>query len=329
MEKREMIALDDLSFVGSGLVRPECVVCTAAGRVFASNFDGGVSVVEPGGETWSLLGSGAFRLKPNGICLEEDGSFLIAHLADAEGGVFRLRPDGTVEPFVTAVDGVPLPPTNFVHRDALGRVWITVSTRLVPRMRGYRDDHADGFIALADRRGVRIAADGIGFTNECLLHPDGRRLFVNETFARRVSFFEVGDDGALTNKRLFRELGEGDFPDGMAFDARGDVWITCVVGNRVLRLGHDGSSEVVIEESDPEHIARVETAFRERKMWLEHMKVGGERLRNVSSLAFGGSDLRTVHLGCLLGDRVPCFRSPISGAPPPHWRFAGPERTAR
>lgn len=40
---------------------------------------------------------------------------------------------------------MPLPPTNYVHLDAQGRVWITVSTRTTPRSDAYRPDIADGF----------------------------------------------------------------------------------------------------------------------------------------------------------------------------------------
>jgi hypothetical protein len=42
-------------------------------------------------------------------------------------------------------------------------------------------------------------------------------------------------------------------------------------------------------------------------------------LQNISSLAFGGADRRTAYLGCLLGDRLACFRAPVAGHPPPHW----------
>jgi hypothetical protein len=44
-------------------------------------------------------------------------------------------------------------------------------------------------------------------------------------------------------------------------------------------------------------------------------------LRNVSSLAFGGPDLRTAYVGCLLGDSIAVFDSPVAGHPPAHWRY--------
>ena len=44
-------------------------------------------------------------------------------------------------------------------------------------------------------------------------------------------------------------------------------------------------------------------------------------LKNVSSLAFGGADLRTAYVGCLLGDSIAVFDSPVAGHPPAHWRY--------
>jgi ABC-type sulfate transport system substrate-binding protein len=44
-----------------------------------------------------------------------------------------------------------------------------------------------------------------------------------------------------------------------------------------------------------------------------------KRLKNISSVAFGGKDLRTVFLGCLLGDQIATFKTEQTGIPPSHW----------
>jgi sugar lactone lactonase YvrE len=46
---------------------------------------------------------------------------------------------------------------------------------------------SDGFIVRVDDAGARIVADGLGYTNEVQLDPSGERLYVNETFGRRLS----------------------------------------------------------------------------------------------------------------------------------------------
>ncbi len=50
--------------------------------------------------------------------------------------------------------------------------------------------------------------------------------------------------------------------------------------------------------------------------------IRSRRLKNLSSLAFGGPDLRTAYLGCLLGDSLATFRAPVAGLPPSHWHLA-------
>jgi hypothetical protein len=39
----------------------------------------------------------------------------------------------------------------------------------------------------------------------------------------------------------------------------------------------------------------------------------------MASITFGGPDLPTVYVGSLGGSALPTFRSPVPGAPLPHW----------
>jgi hypothetical protein len=260
-------------------------------------------------------------LQPNGIALASDGTFLVAHLGATSGGVFRLGPRGAVTPVLTAIDGKPLPPTNYVIEDAAGRLWITVSTWLSPRALGYRADVADGFVVLVDRRGARIVADGLGYTNELAIDPSGRWLWVNETFGRRLSRFAIRDDGTLGLRQTVSVFGKGFFPDGLAFDADGHAWVVSIVSNRIVRVAPDGTQSPVLEDADPAHVDWVEAAFLSGTMGRPHLdRAAGRVLRNISSIAFGGPSLRTAYLGCLLDQRLPTFDAPVAGHPPTHWR---------
>ncbi len=324
------IPLEQVEIVGHDLARPECVLCTANGRAYVSDWRGGITVLEADGSQWQMLARQAgFDLRPNGITLMADGTVLLSHLGPETGGVFRLHANGDLEPFVTEIDGAPLPPTNYAHLDPAGRVWITVSTRQVPRAAAYRADVADGFIVLADERGARIVAEGLGYSNECIVHPDGKRLFVNETFARRLSAFDIAANGDLGERHTIAEFDAGTFPDGLAFDADGGAWITSIVSNRVIRVPPGGAPEIVIEDNDPAHLDWVEAAFVAGEMGRPHLdEVKSARLRNVSSLAFGGPDLQCAYLGCLLGESIYRFAAPVAGHPPAHWRFDGPRQSS-
>jgi hypothetical protein len=123
--------------------------------------------------------------------------------------VFELFRDGRVAPFLAAVDGVELPPTNFVAEDAAGRAWITVSTRKHPRSLDFRPDCASGFIVLADAKGARIVADS---ANEAIVSLTA--VYVNETFGRRLSACRSGRR-ALGRRRSSRPR-QGTYLTGLA-----------------------------------------------------------------------------------------------------------------
>ena len=316
--------LDDVRWTGVGLNRPECVLTNANGDIYTADWRSGVAHIHPDG-TQSFYAAQAVDgevLKPNGIALLRDGSFLLAHLGAERGGIFKLERDGNTTPWLLRVDGVDLPPSNFVVEDAAGRFWVTVSTRLSPRSLGYRKSCNDGFVVMVDAKGARIVADGLGYTNECVVDASGLWLYVNETFARRLSRFGIRADGSLGPKEVFAEFGAGTFPDGVVQDAEGAFWVTSIVSNRLIRVTPDGRQTVWLEDSDAEHLAWVEAAYQASNMGRPHLDgVKSRLLRNTSSLAFGGADLRTGYLGCLLGGCLPTLSMPVAGHPPTHWSY--------
>jgi len=319
-------SLQSLGHVGTGLVRPECVLATAHGDLYSADWRGGVAHRLPDGTQRLYSGRlpGGAGLRPNGIALLADGSFLIAHLGAEQGGVYRLMRDGRVEPWLLEVAGEALPPTNFVLRDAAGRTWVTVSTRLVPRALGYRRSCNDGFIACVQPDGrAAVVADGLGYTNEVALHPGGAWLYVNETFARRLSRFSLRSNGSLGARETVTEFGPGTFPDGLAFDEAGHAWVVSIVSNRLIRVAPDGSQTLWLEDADAEHLAWVEAAYEAAQMGRPHLDgVRSQVLRNISSIAFAGPQRRTAVLGCLLGDSLATLALPVAGAVPAHWNVA-------
>jgi hypothetical protein len=316
------VAVSELRFVGQDLARPECVVTTAGGDVFVSDRRGGIMHLRPDGGQRLIAGDGVDGFLPNGFSLLRDRSFAVANIGYL-GGAWRLLPDGALVPEVIEASGMALPPTNFVHaeqRDDALRLWVSVSTRRVPREQAFSREVADGYIVLKDSAAARIVADALSFTNEVKVDPSGRWLYVNETIARRLSRFAIRDNSDLGPRATVAEFGAGTFPDGFEFDAEGDIWIASVVSNRLLRLAPGGSQTMILEDADPEAVARAERHYAENRLSRADIDAGRERtLANLSSLAFGGPDLRTVYLGSLFGTRLATFRSPIAGTPPPHW----------
>ncbi len=326
-------SLADLGQRGQGLHRPECVLATAAGDLYTADWRGGVAQIAGDGSQRLYAGKlpDGGDLRPNGFALLADGSFLLAQLgegtgegaADQTGGVYRLTRAGQVEPWLLSVAGTALPPTNFVLQDARGHTWVTVSTRLSPRSLGYRRNCQDGFIVCVRPDGSAfVAAGGLGYTNEVALHPSGQWLYVNETFARRLSRFALAADGSLGSRELVANFGPGTFPDGLAFDEEGCAWVVSIVSNRLIRVAPNGEQTLWLEDADPEHLAWVEAAFEAGLMGRPHLDgIRSQRLRNISSIAFSGTDRQTAVLGCLLGDSLATLRLPVPGVAPVHWLY--------
>jgi hypothetical protein len=112
--KHFSVSLNELVFIGKDLHRPECVLCTKSGTIYVSDWRGGVTRISDDGRQQSYLPKDtSIEIKPNGIALDRDGTFLIANLGD-DGGVWRLLRDGTIQPVLLEIDGVDLPPSNFV-----------------------------------------------------------------------------------------------------------------------------------------------------------------------------------------------------------------------
>lgn len=293
--------------VGTGLHRPECVLVDRDDNVYVPDWRGGVTRVAADGsqQTW-LARTPPVDLRPNGIEILPDDSFLLANLGDA-GGVWQLHRDGVLRPFLTEIERQPLPPVNFVVRDG-DRTWISISTRRIPRQQAWRQHVADGFIVLVDRRGARIVADGLHYTNEVRPDPSGTWLYVVETFGRRVSRFRIAANGDLTASEVVVTLGHGCFPDGLGFDRSRRIWITSLVSNRLLRLDRNQLT-TMLEDVNPEYVAAVERAFANGEMRMEHLgPIPNTRLQQLTSVAFAadGTDLYlgSLHADCVYRVRV-------------------------
>jgi sugar lactone lactonase YvrE len=87
---------------------------------------------------------------------------------------------------------------------------------------------------------VRVECDDVWFPNGALITPDGRTLLLAETFAARITAFDIRPGGELENRRVFAEL-PGLFPDGTCLDAEGAVWVTCAGGNKIIRVVEGGT----------------------------------------------------------------------------------------
>jgi len=80
-----------------------------------------------------------------------------------------------------------------------------------------------GYIKLLTPDGeLRQVADDIQFPNGMVITPDDRTLIISESFAGRLTSFDIDPGGGLSGRRVFAE---GLGPDGITMDAEGAVWV--------------------------------------------------------------------------------------------------------
>lgn len=85
---------------------------------------------------------------------------------------------------------------------------------------------------------VREVAQDLHVPNGPVVTPDGRRLIVAESWAKRLTAFDIQDDGSLANRRVFAELEVS--PDGICLDAEGAIWVAGFNSDRFLRVREGG-----------------------------------------------------------------------------------------
>ena len=310
---------------GAELHRPECVLATRDGQLLVPDARGGVTVIGSATQhsVMPAMPDGVAPLHPNSIALCRDGSLLLAEMGEHRGGVWRLQASGAVEPWLESIEGQPLPPTNFVLVDADERVWITVSTRAIPRWSARRRGVGDGFLVCVDRRGARIVADGFGFTNEVRIGPRGDELIVVETFDRRLTKFTINADGSLGARSLLCEFGPGVWPDGIAYDVEGRLLVASAFSNRLLEVDRKGRVRVLLDLGDPVFVDKLEGRFERGELIAPGpVEVPLSPLGNCTSVAYAGDALDRIVVGCLDGDRLAVLQAEVPGVPPAHWHFS-------
>jgi sugar lactone lactonase YvrE len=84
---------------------------------------------------------------------------------------------------------------------------------------------APGKIALVSAEGdAREVAEGLAFPNGMVVTPDNATLIVAESFARRLTAFDIAADGSLANRRVWADV----TGDGICIDAEDAIWCSDV-----------------------------------------------------------------------------------------------------
>jgi sugar lactone lactonase YvrE len=162
-----------------------------------------------------------------------DGRLLL--VSGQQGALLRQQPDGSLA-LHADLTGVAPGSWNEVVVDGRGNAYVNGVG--FDMMAG--EPFAPGVIALVAPDGsARQVADDLHFPNGMAMTPDDGTLIVAESYARRLTAFDVLADGGLANRRVWADLGDGA-PDGICLDAEGAVWYADVPNRRCVRVAEGG-----------------------------------------------------------------------------------------
>ncbi len=110
------------------------------------------------------------------------------------------------------------------------------------------------FILVTADGKAREVAKGLIVPNGPVVTPDGKMLIVAETYAKKLTAFDIQSDGSLKNQRVFADL-DGAEPDGICLDAEGAVWAAVINRRGFIRVKQGGEVTHKIETGDRTAIA--------------------------------------------------------------------------
>ena len=95
------------------------------------------------------------------------------------------------------------------------------------------------FVLVTPRGEIREVATDLAVPNGPVVTQDGKTLIVAESWGKRLSAFDIADDGTLTNRRIFADLRDAA-PDGICLDAEGAVWVAVFNQDNFIRVREGG-----------------------------------------------------------------------------------------
>ena len=172
--------------------------------------------------------------QPSGLGWLPDGRMLIVSMLDRK--LLRLEPSGHLAEHAD-LNTVATWHCNDMVVDSHGRAYVG-NFGFDTHTPGTAPSEANLALVSPDGRVIR-AAEGLWFPNGSVITPDGRTLVVAETRANRLTAFEIGPAGELGARRVWADLGV-HFPDGIALDAHGQIWVADPRNRCLIRVAEGG-----------------------------------------------------------------------------------------
>ncbi len=254
------------------------------GLYFSDVINGGVFLLDRSDNTHQIIPK---RRGVGGMALHDDGGLVVGGRSIA----FVDLGDGSTHALLDKATADNATGFNDLTTDTAGRIYVGSLAFVV--FAG--ETPKPGNLYMIDLDGsVHKVSDGIMLTNGLGFSPDGSKLYHSDARGEVIRVYDVHNDGTLLPWRRFATLGPGRVADGLKVAANGSVWVADAHGSRVA-----------VFDADSEHVRDIPVP-----------------LPMVTSLCFGGDDLRDLYIvtGSRDGPRDNCgtiyrMRVDVPGVP--------------
>jgi gluconolactonase len=299
--------MTELSVLAGGLRFPEGPVAMPDGSVVLVEIAAGrVTRVHPDGTTETVAETGG---GPNGLALGPDGKLyccnnggfgwietqglLVPHGTAADyrsGSIQRIDiATGAVETLYAEAVNAPLCGPNDIVFDAHGGFWFTDHGKTRERAR----DVTGVFYAKADGSACREVIFPLENPNGIGLSPDGKRLYVAETYTCKLWAFDVIAPGEVTGGgglpgaggTFLYSPGGYTYFDSLGMEAGGNVCIATLGASGISVVAPDGALVEFVPTPDP----------------------------FTTNICWGGPDMRTAYITLSATGRLATVRWPRPG----------------
>ncbi len=222
-------------FVG-GLDHPEGVAVGRDGTLYAGGEAGQVYRISADGKNVeTIANTGGYCL---GIALDRDENLYICDWV--RRAVLKVTQEGEVTVFTDSAEGRKFSAPNFGVFDSHGNFYFSDSGQW---------KQATGVIYRASPAGeTKLFSDGpFHVANGLVLDTPERNLYVVESNLDRIVRIEIRPDGSAGTPEVYAE-GIECVPDGLAFDATGNLYVTTYASNCIYRVTEGRNVHLVCQD---------------------------------------------------------------------------------
>jgi gluconolactonase len=265
--------------VGSKLDHPEGVAVSADGTIYAGGEAGQIYRIPCDGQTTTEIArTGGFTL---GITQDQRDNLYTCDMVWR--AVIKVEASGRLSVFADSADNRKFRTPNFTVFDSDGNLYLTDSGEWKQN---------NGLIYKITPEGkARVFHPGpFQFANGLALNSSENALFVIESNTNSISRVEIRRDGTAGETSIFCK-GLENVPDGMAFDAQGNLYVGCFGLNRIYVVDPRGRVELLCEDKENATIS-VPT-----------------------NCAFGGKDFDQLYVACMGASSIAVLDLKVKGQP--------------